>query len=268
MSWFTRQPSNTSNLSSVRIEMLKEKIWSCFWTSWPSAHIIVLWYEYRLYEQVLDLQQSITTTITRWKMPLSVHLHASLHKISLSWSSWSKTTHFLNCSFPCRPVYNISCEVAGEWNGDWRGRRRACCLESRMKMWTNCRNSLCCCASFTPLLSSVLIHLLSPSFPCVQVPQILSLSALIIKSPPPTLSALRSHTHSENTAHWCNSCCLGGVMGDYEWDRSMWWFTHTNVHAHMCNLIIDEGLLTSPLLLRDILQLMRTHKHRWLYRPP
>lgn len=154
--------------------------------------------------------------------------------ITVSWSSWSKTTLFLNCSFPCLPVYNISCEVAGEWNGDWRGSRRACCLESRMRMWTNCRNSLCCCASFTSLLSSVLIHLLSPSFPCVQVPQILSPSALIIKSPPPTLSALQSHTHLENTAHWCNSCCLGGVMGDYEWDRSMWWFTHTQTFTHTC----------------------------------
>lgn len=37
----------------------------------------------------------------------------------------------------------------------------------------------------TPLLSPQLIHLLSLSFPCVQVPQILSPSALIIKTPTP-----------------------------------------------------------------------------------
>lgn len=56
-------------------------------------------------------------------------------------------------------------------------------------------------------------------------------------------------------------------MGDYEWDRSMWWFTHTTAN-HTHNLIIDDRLLTSPLLLRDILRLMRTHKHCRLYRPP
>lgn len=136
--------------------------------------------------------------------------------------------------FPCLPVYHSSCEVAGEWNGDRRGRRkRACCLENRMKKRRNCRNSLCCCASFTPLLSPLLIHLLSLSFPCVQVPQILSPSALIIKSPPPTLSALQSHTHSENTAHWCNSCCLGGsweiMSGIDQCDGS-----HTQTFTHTC----------------------------------
>lgn len=58
-----------------------------------------------------------------------------------------------------------------------------------------------------------------------------------------------TNTHTQPTGHWCNSCCLGG--------RGRLWVGSINVmvhiHTHMHNLIIDEGLLTSPLLLRDIL---------------
>lgn len=123
--------------------------------------------------------------------------------------------------------------MTGEWNRNWCGRRRkACCLERRMNKRRNCRNSLCC-ASFTPLLSPMLIHLLLLSFSCVQVPQILSPSALIMKSPPPTLSALQSHTHSEHTAHWCNSCCLGGHRRLWVGSINVMVHTHKRSCTHM-----------------------------------
>uniref|UniRef100_A0AAV2LV58 Uncharacterized protein n=1 Tax=Knipowitschia caucasica TaxID=637954 RepID=A0AAV2LV58_KNICA len=73
---------------------------------------------------------------------------------------------------------------------------------------------------FTPLVSLDLIHLASASsclpdtiFICCNYrspalsPCILSLSS-------------SAHLHSQNAAHWCNSCCQG-VMGDYDWDGSM-----------------------------------------------
>lgn len=52
-----------------------------------------------------------------------------------------------------------------------------------------------CSAFFTPLLSLELIHLPSLSFPCVQVPQILSPSAVIIETPTPySLSLTNTYT--------------------------------------------------------------------------
>lgn len=86
--------------------------------------------------------------------------------------------------------------------------------------------------------------------------------------PHPLLAQPHKHTHTKHTAHWCNSCCLGGHGRLWVGSINVMVHTHKCSHTHIHNLIIDEGLLTSPRLLRDILQLMRTHKHCRHYRPP
>lgn len=107
--------------------------------------------------------------------------------ITLSSSSRSKT--MLNCSLslPARLHPYVSCQVAFV-KGCWRMERRSAWAEEEacFVKWNEEANKLKeLTLLFTPLLSPQLIHLLSLSFPCVQVPQILSPSALIIKTPTP-----------------------------------------------------------------------------------
>lgn len=47
---------------------------------------------------------------------------------------------------------------------------------------------------------------------------------------PPTLSASLTHTHTEDTAHWCNSCCLGGH--GRLWVGSINVMVHTHKRSH------------------------------------
>lgn len=61
-----------------------------------------------------DSQQFITTAITRWNTSLCVP-SCYPHKISLCPEVQGEKRHFCwTAFFSCLPVYNVSCEVAGE----------------------------------------------------------------------------------------------------------------------------------------------------------
>lgn len=50
----------------------------------------------------------------------------------------------------------------------------------------------------------------------------------------PLLSQPHNHIHTQNTLPTGVIHAAWGVMGDYEWDRSMWWFTHKRSYTHTC----------------------------------
>lgn len=78
------------------------------------------------------------------------------------------------------------------------GRKGLCCFVKQSEELTIQDELLQCSAFFTLLPSLELIHLPSLSFPCVQVPQILSPSAVIIETP--TLYSLSlANTHTQKT---------------------------------------------------------------------
>lgn len=134
-----------------------------------------------------ERQQSINTMIARWNMPLCLHLHAGLHKISLCPQVHGRKQRW-TALFPCLP------ETAARLMSSGFCKRM---LENGTEIGVGGGGGLFCKAEWRSeqtegthfvvhtSSSPLLIHLLSLSFPCVEVPQILPPSALIIKTPTP-----------------------------------------------------------------------------------
>lgn len=150
---------------------------------------------------------------------------------------------YLNCQpfFRCQHVSSGGEDVAS----------RGTTEEAELCEWTNAwGGTRFTASSFSHVFFCLqLIHLPLLGSPCVQDPQIPSPSPVIIETTSRTIPHPHNQTHTQETLPIGVIHAAWGVMGDYEWDRSMWWFTHTSANTHMRQLIIDEGLLTSPLLL-------------------
>lgn len=111
-----------------------------------------------------------------------------------------------------------TCRVeAKTWRREGRRRRLSCVGRTNARGGTRFTAS-----SFSHVFFCLqLIHLPLLGSPCVQDPQIPSPSPVIIETTSRTIPHPHNHTHTQETLPIGVIHAAWGVMGDYEWDRSM-----------------------------------------------